>query len=338
MRGAGAVQRAGTAVLRELFALGRQPPLRVVFRRFLLAVPLLFAVSALTFILVSLTPGDPAREILGVQAAPDQYPKLRHALGLDLPLYEQYWRWLRHALTGNLGASLFNGEPVTHAIDVRFPVTVSLIIASLVVALVVGVGLGVLSAVRGGVLGRVVDALSLVGFAFPAFWLAAVLIAVFAVRWRVFPATGYVPLTESPSEWARSLVLPVVALSLGSVTAIAKQTREAMLDVLASEYILMAWANGLAPGSIIFKHALKNASLRVVTILGLQAIGLLGGTVFVENIFALPGVGGLLVNATLQHDLPVVQGIVIYFTVIVVCVNLVIDLAYTWLNPRVRTT
>jgi peptide/nickel transport system permease protein len=311
---------------------------RVVLRRSVMAVPLLFLVSGLTFVLVSLTPGDPAHEILGVQAAPDQYPKLRHALGLDLPLYEQYWRWLRHALTGDLGASLYNGEAVTHAIGVRLPVTISLIVASLAVALVVGLALGVLSAVRGGVLGRIVDTLSLAGFALPAFWLAAALIALFAVHWRLFPATGYVPLVESASRWARSLVLPVIALSLGSVTAIAKQTREAMLDVLASEHIAMAWANGLSPRSIVFRHALRNAALPVVTVLGLQAVGLLGGTVFVESIFALPGVGGLLVNSTLQHDLPMVQGIVIYFTVIVVVVNLVIDLAYTWLNPRVRTS
>lgn len=315
----------------------RNPLLRVVVRRVLLAVPLLFVVTALSFVLVSLTPGDAALEILGTNAPPEAYPKLRHALGLDLPLHEQYWRWVEHAGSGDLGASLFTSESVTHAIHVRLPVTLSLILGALVSTLVLGVSLGVFSAVRGGAAGRFVDALSLVGFALPSFWIGAVLIAIFAVELGWFPAVGYVPLAQSPEQWLRSLVLPVAALALHGMAAIAKQTREAMLDVLASDYVRMARANGISPVSIVFRHAFKNAAMRVVTILGLQAVALLGGTVLVESVFALPGLGGLAVNASIQHDLPVIQGIIVYFTVIVVLINLVIDLAYTWLNPRVRT-
>ena len=322
---------------RPLTTLSRFPLLRVLVRRLLLTVPLLFVVSGLSFLLVSLTPGDAAREILGTQAPPDAYPKLRHALGLDQPLWEQYWRWVKHALHGDLGASLFTSEAVTHAINARLPVTLSLIAGALLVSMLVGVGLGVFSAVRGGVAGRLVDAFALGGFALPSFWVGVVLIALFAVNLRWFPATGYVPLTQSPKQWFLSLVLPVVALALHGVASIAKQTREAMLDALGSEYVRMAWANGVSPASILFRHALKNAGMRVVTVLGLQAVGLLGGTVLVENVFALPGLGGLAVNASIQHDLPVVQGIVVYFTLIVVLINLAIDLAYTWLNPRVRT-
>lgn len=311
--------------------------MRVVVRRLLMAVPLLFVVSALSFVLVSLTPGDAAQQILGTNAPPDAYPKLRHALGLDLPLYEQYWNWVKGAVRGDFGASLYSSEPVTNALHARLPVTLSLIVGALLLTVVLGVGMGLFSAVRGGAAAHFVDALSLAGFALPSFWVGAVLIAVFAVELSWFPAVGYVPLAESPSLWLQSLVLPVIALSLHAIAAVAKQTREAMLDVLGSEYIRMARANGISASSINFRHALKNAAIRVVTILGLQAVGLLGGTVLVESVFALPGLGGLAVNASIQHDLPMIQGIVVYFTVLVVLINLVIDLGYTWLNPRVRT-
>jgi peptide/nickel transport system permease protein len=315
----------------------RRSPGWVVLRRLLLALPLLFVVTALTFVLASLTPGDPTHEILGVNAAPEDYASLQQALGLDLPLYDQYWNWLKDAIRGDLGVSLFSGESVTHAIESRLPTTLSLMLGSLVVSLIAGVALGVFSAVRGGVAGRFVDAVSLVAFAMPSFWVGAILISVLAVDAGWFPATGYVPITESVSGWARALVLPIAALTLNGLAAIAKQTREAILDALASEYIRVARANGITEASIVFRYALKHAGIRVVTVLGLQAVGLLSATVLVENVFALPGVGGLLVDSSIKHDLPVVQGIVVYFTVIVVAINLLVDLAYTVLNPRVRT-
>ena len=307
-------------------------------RRLALAVPLLLVVSALCFVLVSLTPGNAAQEILGTNAPQESYDRLRLELGLDKPLYEQYWNWLTNALHGDLGTSLFSGQPVTVLIGERIPVTLSLIIASLLLILIVGVGLGVLSAVRGGALGRFVDGLSMIGYALPSFWIGAVLITVFAVKLRWFPATGYVRLTDSTTEWARALVLPVCALALHGIAAVVKQTREAMLDALGSENIRMARANGIPERSLVFRHALKSTGMRTTTILGLQAVGLLGGTVLVENVFALPGIGGLAVSASIQHDLPVVQGLVVLFTVIVIVINLLIDLAYTWLNPRVRTS
>lgn len=321
-----------------LFALLRLPLLRVILRRIGLAVPLLFLVSVLSFVLVSLTPGDAARAILGTQAPPGVYEQLRHDLGLDLPLHEQYWRWLTHAVTGDFGSSLFTGEPVTEAIQARMPVTFSLMLGALLVSLVVGVGLGMFSAVRGGVLGRIVDAFALLGFALPSFWVGAMLVVIFAVELRWLPATGYVPIIESPTGWIISLILPVFSLALGGIAALAKQTREAMLDVLSSEYIRMARANGIRRRQIVFVQALKNASVRVVTVLGVQAVGLLSGTVVVETVFALPGLGSLAVDSTVQHDLPIIQGTVIYFTVLVVVINLIIDLTYTWLNPKVRTS
>jgi peptide/nickel transport system permease protein len=328
-------QAAGTPGQSAIGAPGL-PLVRVVVRRLLLAAPLLFVVSALSFVLVSLTPGDAAREILGPTASPEEYAQLRQSLGLDQPIYEQYWHWLQHALAGDLGTSLLTGEEVTQAINVRLPTTLSLIVLSLLVIAVAGVSLGVLSAVRGGPVGRFVDTFSLLGYALPSFWVGALLVSLFAVKLGWFPAIGYVPLADSPEQWLRSLALPVIALSLHSVAVLVKQTREAMLDALGSEYVRMARANGIPERSLRYRHALKNASIRVITILGLITVGLLGGTVIVESVFALPGVGGLAVNASVRHDIPVVQGIVVYFTVIVVVVNLVIDVAYTWLNPKVR--
>lgn len=312
------------------------PVLRVMARRCVMAVPLLFVVSALTFLLVSLTPGNAAQEILGTSATPAEYAAFNRALGLNLPLYEQYWDWLRHALTGNLGQSIFTGQPVVQAIGQRLPVTLSLLVGALAVSAVIGVGLGVFSALRGGAGGRAADVLALIGFSLPAFWVGAELIVIFAVWLNWFPATGYVSVSDSPAGWLRSLILPVAALALYGIASLAKQTREAMLDVLASEHIRMARVNGISPVSIVFRHALRNASIRVVTVLGLLAVGLLGGTVLVENVFALPGLGSLMVTAATQHDLPVVAGMVVYFTVIVVAINLLVDVAYVWLNPRVR--
>lgn len=314
----------------------RNPVLYLVVRRLVLAIPLLFVVSALSFVLVSLTPGDAARQILGASATPTQYAALRHGLGLDTPLYQQYGNWVRHAVTGDLGTSLFTNESVTQALNSRLPVTLSLVVGSVALSALCGVALGVLSAIRGGVVGRAVDAFGLVMFALPAFWVGAELISLLAVKVRAFPATGYVPLEQSPSGWLRSLVLPILSLVLGGVAAVAKQTREAMSEVLGTEYVRMSWASGVSGASVYFRHALKNVSPRVITVLGLQAVSLLGATIVVETIFALPGLGSYAVSASLQHDLPVVQGVAVYFTGMVVVVNLVIDLAYTWLNPRMR--
>jgi peptide/nickel transport system permease protein len=321
-----------------LAAVARQPLVGLLTRRLVMAAALLFVVTALSFVLVSLTPGDAARAVLGLNAPPGAYERLRHQLGLDVPLPTQYVNWVSDAIRGDFGSLLFTNESVSHAIAQRLPPTLSLMFGALLVSVLVGVALGVFSAVRGGILGRVVDTLALVGFAVPAFWLGALLISWFAVSHRWLPATGYVSFEDSPDQWLRSLVLPVAALSLGAIAAIAKQTREAMLDSLGSEYIRMAWANGVSARSIYFRHALKNAGVRVLTITGLQAVGLLGGIIVIENVFRVPGLGSLAVEATNRHDLPLIQGIVVYFTVIVIVINLTIDIAYSWLNPKVRTS
>jgi peptide/nickel transport system permease protein len=314
----------------------RSPVLGILVRRLLMAVPMLFVVSSLTFILVSLVPGDPAYSILGPNRPPAQYKALDHTLGFDRPIYDQYWRWFSRAIQGDLGISLVSKEHITQLITERLPVTLSLVVGCLIAISVIGVGIGVLAAVRGGLTGRMVDALALTGFALPGFWVGAVLIAVFAVSAHLLPAVGYTPLGQSPSNWARSLILPIAALGVNSVAGVSKQTREAMLDALASEHIRMAHANGIPPRYIYFRLALKSAGFVVITLIGLQAVGLLLGTVFIEQLFALPGLGSVLVSATQGRDLPVVQGLTVFMTLIIIGINLAVDLIYGLLDPRVR--
>ncbi|MGW2418787.1 ABC transporter permease [Streptomyces sp. NPDC001709] len=309
---------------------------RLVVRRLLSSTPLLFLVSALTFVLVSLVPGDPARTIVGQHATVEQYEAVRRQLGLDEPLPVQYGHWLVQVFHGDLGTSLFSGEPVTSVLNNRLPVSLSLIIAGTIVSGILGVLLGLLSARRGGLLVRAVDVLALVGLAVPAFWFALVLIAVGAVRLRWFPVTGYVPLADDPVEWGRSLVLPVLSLSLSAVAIIAKQTRDSVLDTFGRDFIRVMQANGFSRRSILYRHVLRNAALPVVTVLGVVLVSLLAAAVFVETVFAMPGLGSLTQQATVQHDIPVIQGAVLYITVLVVLVNLLVDLAYSRLDPRMR--
>ena len=309
---------------------------KLVRRRLLLAIPQLLIVSSLTFVLVSLSPGDPARTILGLQATPESIERLRGALGLDHPVWVQYWDWLVRALHGDLGSSITSQQHVTEAIAQRMPVTLSLVLGALLVTSIVGVGIGVLSALRGGPAVKVLDSLALAGFAVPSFWLATGLIAIFAVKLKLFPAVGYVPFGDSPSDWLRSLVLPIISLAVAGAAVVARQTREAMTSVIGSEYVRMARVHGVRLPSLVLRYELRNAAIPVVTVIGTQFVGLLAGTVFVEKVFALPGLGSLMVEAALTHDLPILQGVTVTFTLMVIGVNLLIDLLYSWLNPKVK--
>jgi len=309
---------------------------RLVLRRLAVSVPLLLVVCSVTFFLAGRIPGDIARTILGPNASQAQYLALRHQLGLNRPLGERYWAWLTAAAHGNLGTSLFNQEPVTSLLDTRLPATLSLVVGSTVVAATLGVALGIASARSRGALGRLVDGLSLVGLALPSFFLGLLLVSWFAVSLQLLPATGYVPFTQSPGGWAKSLVLPVITLALPGVAVIAKQTRDSMKDVSAQPFVRTLRAAGISRRSITFKHILRSAAIPVATVIGIVFIGALSGTVLVESVFAMPGLGGLAVQATANHDLPLIQGVVVYFTVIVIAVNLFVDIAYGALDPRVR--
>jgi peptide/nickel transport system permease protein len=300
---------------------------------------LLFAVTALTFLLSALAPGDAAKAILSGQSTsytPQQYQHVRHELGIDRSLPVQYWHWLDGLFHGNLGTDLFSGQAITSALDQRLSASLSIIIATVVLSGIVGVSIGVVSVVRGGFVGRVLDGTSLLGLAAPNFWLALVLVELFAVQYPLFPATGYVSFGDDPAQWLRSLALPVVSLSIGASAFIARQTRDAMADVLARDFIVALRAHGLSLRSIVFKHALRNAAIPVVTLLGLMFISLLGGTVLIEGVFAIPGLGQEAVTASSAHNLPMIEGVAFYFTVVVIVVNLLVDLSYGWLNPTVR--
>lgn len=311
---------------------------QLIVRRLLISIPLVLIVSLFTFVLQAVAPGDSARAILGELYTPEAYARLRHELGLDQPLMVQYGRWLAGAVQGDFGTSPISGLSVTDQIVSRMGPTISIAVATTVVSTLLGVALGAASAVRGGWMGRSVDVLSLVGFALPNFWFALVLIAVFAVGLGVLPAIGYVPLMTSPAEWAATLVLPVTALAVPSVALIAKQARDGMQEALSRDFVHTLRANGASQTSIVFRHALRNAAIPVVTVIGLMFVGLLGGVVLIETVFAMPGLGRMAVDASIQHDVPMVQGLVVTFTVTVVVVNLLVDLAYGWLNPKVRVS
>jgi peptide/nickel transport system permease protein len=310
--------------------------LRIVINRLLLSLPLLLVVSTSTFLLEALIPGDVARTIVGPQGTQAQYLQLRHSLGLDQSLYTRYQQWLSGVVHGDFGSSLFNHEPVTMLLNGRLSVTLSLVVGATLLAAIFGTVLGIAGALRADVAGRAIDVLSMVGLAIPNFFLGLILVAMLAVAIPLLPATGYVPFDESPLEWARSLVLPVITLATPGVAIVAKQTRDSMRTVLERPFIRTLTASGLSRRSVIFKHALRNAAIPVVTVLGLIFVASLGGTVLVESVFAMPGLGGLAVQATTQHDIPLIQGVAVYFTVLVVAANLLVDLAYGWLDPRVR--
>ena len=308
----------------------------LIIRRIAVSAPLILIVTALTFVLDSLAPGDLARTILGAEGTQAQYEALRASLGLDRPLIEQYATWLGHALRGDLGESFFTKESVLALVRDRAGVTVSIMLGVLILVTVAGLALGVASALRGGWIGRAIDLLSLVGLVFPSFWVALVLIEIFAVDLRWLPATGYAPFGGGLGPWAASLTLPVVAVALHSIANVAKQTRDAMTDVLGRDFIRALRACGVPETQIIWKHALRNAALPVVTVLGLVMVGSISGTVFVERVFVLPGLGSLAVQAALDKDIALLQGVTLSFTVLTIAINLLIDLSYGWLNPKVR--
>src|SRR6476661_8089028 len=301
--------------------------------RLLLSVPLLLIVTLVSFVLNSLSPSDLARTILGADGTQEQYLALRHDLGLDRSVLIQYASWLGNALSGDLGASYLTKERVLSMLNPRLGVTLSIMIGVMLVCVSLGLLFGVLSALRGGWIGKAIDVLSLVGLMMPSFLVALLFIMVFAVWLRWLPATGYVMFSQDPAGWLASLVLPILSVSF---LPIAKQTRDGMNDVLRRDFIRALRASGVPEGSIIWKHALRNAALPVITVLGLVMVGAISGTVFVERVFVLPGLGSLAVDAAQQNDIAVLQGATLYFGLLAVAINLIVDLSYGWLNPRVR--
>ena len=301
------------------------------------SLAVLLVVTFATFSLMFGNGPGIAKAVLGLSATPEAVQGKVVELGLDRPLLVQYWSWATGAVQGDLGRSFYTGEPVSGALANRVPVTLALIVIALLLTAVLSVILGVTAAVRGGWVDRALQFISVLGTAVPAFIIAIALVFVLAIHWTVFPATGYVSPDVSLSGWAASLVLPVTALLIGAVASAAQQFRTAVLDTLGRDYVRTLRARGISERYVVFRHVLRNSAAPGLTVLSLTTLGLLGGAVFIEQVFALPGMGQLA-NASAQiNDVPMVMGTVLVTIGIVLIVNFLGDLAITMLNPKART-
>jgi len=308
-----------------------------VLRRLISSIPVLILVSLMTFGLIWLVPGDPASVFLDASATPEQVANLRRELGLDQPLWTQMLSWYERVLSGDLGESILLNRSVAAAILERLPITLSLAAIALVLAVIFGILLGSLAAVNHGGWGdQSIMTVALLGLSIPDFWLGLVLIVVFAVQLGWLPSGGFVAITEDFGGWAMSMALPAFTLTITQIGFIARMTRSSMLDVLRQDYVRTADAKGLGHGFVVMRHALPNAMMPILTVTGVIAGGLLGGAVVVEQVFALPGVGRLIIGAILSRDFPVIQGGLLMLAVIYLLVNLIVDMLYAVIDPRVR--
>ena len=300
-------------------------------------IPTLLVVSFLIFFMVELVPGDPASTMLGPEATGDQLESAREQMGLNEPLHVRLASWYADALRGDLGRSFFLNQPVAEALVSRLPVTLSLTIMALAFSLIFGIGAGVIASIRQG---KFTDwgimLLAILGLSIPIFWLALNMIWLFSVRLGWFPTGGYVAFSESPVEFFRHLLMPAIALGLVHTAVIARMTRSSMLEVLRQDYVRSARAKGLNEWVVIARHAFRNALIPIITIIGISAGEMLAGSVITETVFNLPGVGRLIVDAVRRRDYPLVQGGILIITVSYLIINLLVDLLYAWINPRIR--
>lgn len=311
--------------------------LQYLLRRFITAIPVMFLVSLMSFAVIWLVPGDPAAAFLDASATQEQMARVREELGLNQPMWQQMAQWYGRVLTGDLGQSILLHRSVAAALMERLPVTLSLAALALALASVMGISAGIFAAMhRGQAADRAVMTVSLLGLSMPDFWLGLVMIVVFAVGLGWFPSGGFVPLSESVFGWLRTMTLPALTLALVQTGFIARMTRSAMLDVLHQDYIRTADAKGLKHSFVVLRHGLPNALLPILTVLGIIAGSLLGGAVVVEQVFSLPGVGRLIIGAIMSRDFPVIQGGLLFLAAIYVLINLMVDLLYAAVDPRVR--
>jgi peptide/nickel transport system permease protein len=308
-----------------------------IIRRLLSMLPVMAIVALFVFLLLHLAPGDPAAIMAGDNATPDNIAQIRQKLGLDEPIWKQFLVWIASLAQGNLGNSMFWGDPVTTLIAQRAEPTISLAITTIFVAIVIAVFLGVIAAARAGTgIDRFVMGFAVMGFSVPVFVVGYLLIFLFAIELRWLPVQGYTPIAEGILPWLRNLVLPSVALGLAYVALIARITRATMLDVLAEDYMRTARAKGVAGTPLLLKHALKNAAVPIVTVIGIGVALLIGGVVITETVFNIPGIGRLVVDAITRRDYPIIQGVILVFSGVYVLVNLLVDLSYTFFDPRIR--
>ncbi|REE97840.1 ABC transporter permease [Thermomonospora umbrina] len=311
--------------------------LSFIARRIAAGAVLLFVISFLSHLLLSVPDLDVGRQLLGSGATQDLVDAKNAELGLDRSVLVQYLDWVAHAVRGDFGTSWFTGENVVQAIGTRLPVTISLLVGVTLVTAVLSLLLGVWAGVRrGGPVDRLVQVLAVAGYALPGFLVTLIIVVVFAVRLGWFPAIGYTGFTESPSGWLSTVTLPILSLSVGSVAGLTQQVRAAVIDVLRQDYVRTLRARGLPPSRIVFRHVVRNAAAPALTVLGVQFVGLLGGAVLVEQIFGLPGLGGMTVAYTTRGDIPVIMALVMVTVLVVVTINLVVDVLIGWLNPKAR--
>lgn len=306
-------------------------------RRLVSAVPILLIVSLVVFALIELAPGDPAVALAGDNPTPERVAEIRDELQLDDPMLVRYGRWLGDVVQGDLGDSLHTTQPVTTMIGQRLSVTGSLVFLSLTFSMLIALVLGIAGSLRPGKLvDRFVTAIASIGIAVPPFWLGILLVVTFAVNRSWLPAIGYEPMSAGIFTWFEHLLLPAISLSAFLGAELALQVKNSLTETLGRDFILAGEARGLSRRSIILKHGLKNAAVPVVTVLGFRLAGLLGGTVTVESVFVLPGLGVLAVNSVLGRDIPVLLGLVVVSALLIIIVNLLVDLSYGYFNPKVR--
>jgi peptide/nickel transport system permease protein len=308
-----------------------------IVRRILATIPVMIVVAVFVFALLHLSPGDPAAIIAGDNATAADIARIRAKLGLDQPMPIQFGDWVWHLMRGDLGISIFTNLPVSQLIAQRIGPTISLTISTLIVSIVVAIPLGVVAAWKAGSwVDRVVMVFAVVAFSVPIFVLAYILIYVLAIATHLLPVQGYVPPQDGIGPFLSHLVMPSLALGMTFAALIARITRASMLDVLAQDYIRTAHAKGLSNERVLLRHALKNAAVPIATIIGIGVALLIGGVVVTETVFAIPGLGRLTVDAILRRDYPIIQGIILIFSAAYVVVNLLVDLSYAILDPRIR--
>ena len=308
-----------------------------ILRRLFATIPVMLVVAVFVFFLLRFAPGDPVAIIAGEDATAEQLARVRERLGLDRPVLEQFAVWVAGLMQGDFGISIFSNMPVTRLMAQRLEPTISLTLSTLFVAVMLAIPLGVIAAARARRLtDRLVMLFAVMGFALPTFLVGYVLIYVFAIKLQWLPVQGYSPIAQGIVPWARSLVLPSLALGITYMALIARITRASMLEVLAQDYIRTANSKGLSDSRVLLLHALKNASVPIVTVIGIGIALLISGVVITETVFNIPGLGRLTVDAVLKRDYPIVQGLIIVFAGAKVLVNLLIDISYAFLDPRIR--
>ena len=310
---------------------------RVILHRIAGAVPVVLLVTLITFGLMRLIPGDVSAALGGISSTPEQREQIRHNLGLDQPYHVQLVRWYADLVRGDLGRSIFLGKDVTEATFERLPVSLSLSAYSLVITLLLGLVSGIVAALRQNTwVDQAAMVFAMIGISLPNFWLGLMMIVLFSVHLGWLPTGGYIPFEQDFVGWLRSTTMPAISLALLQVGLLARITRSTMLEVLRQDYVRTARAKGLPNYLVVWKHALANALIPIVTVVGIIVSLLISGAVVTETVFSIPGVGQLLTSAILNRDYPMIQGGLLFVTLVLVGINIVVDIAYAWLDPRVR--